>query len=71
LKFNARDILADAGRVTREEADRHAEIQYTLFEERRRKELEAKGEAEFVAGIVRLEGKVKKIAASKPKGKRK
>jgi hypothetical protein len=70
LKFNERDILKDAGRVTREEADRHAETQYSLFEERRRKELEAKGEAEFAAGIAQLEGKVKKIAASKPKGKK-
>ena len=71
LKFNERDILKDAGRATREEADRHAEAQYSLFEERRRKELEAKGEAEFAAGIVQLEGKVKKIAASKPKGEKK
>jgi len=70
LKFNERDILQDAGRVTREEADRHAETQYSLFENRRRKELEAKGEAEFAAGIVQLEGNVKKIAASKPKGKK-
>jgi hypothetical protein len=70
LKFNERDILKDAGRVTREEAARHAETQYSLFEERRRKELEAKGEAEFTADIAQLEGKVKKIAASKPKGKK-
>ena len=67
LKFNERDVLMDAGRVTREMADRHAEKQYGLFEERRRKELEAKGEAEFVAGMAQLEGKVKRIASSKKK----
>jgi len=71
LKFNERAVLNDAGRVTREDADRHAEAQYRLFEERRRKELEAQGEVEFNAGIAQLEGKVKKIAASKPKGKKK
>ena len=69
LKFNERDVLKDAGRVTREMADRHAEKQYGLFEERRRKELEAKGEAEFVAGMAQLEGKVKRIASSKKKKK--
>jgi hypothetical protein len=71
LKFNERNILKDAGRVTREQADWHAETQYSLFHERRRKKLEAKGEAEFAAGIAQLEGKVKKIAASKPKRKKK
>jgi hypothetical protein len=69
LKFNEREVLKDAGGVTRGEADRHAETQYSLFEERRRKELEAKGEAEFAAGIAQLAGKLKKIASSKPKGK--
>jgi hypothetical protein len=69
LKFNERGVLPDAGRVTREEADRHAERQYGLFEQRRRKELEAKGEAEFTAGLAQLEGEVKQIASSKPKKK--
>jgi hypothetical protein len=67
LKLNERDILKDAGRVTREEADRHTETQYSLFEQRRRKESEAKGEADFAADLAQLEGKVKKIASSKPK----
>jgi hypothetical protein len=71
LRLNERGILKDAGKVTREEADRHAETQYGMFEERRRKELEAKGEAEWSVGIAQLEGKVKKIASSKPKGKKK
>jgi hypothetical protein len=70
LKFNDRAVLGDSGRVTREEADRHAETQYKLFEERRRRELEAKAEAEFAAGLTQLEGKVQKIAATKPKRKK-
>ena len=57
--------------VTREDADRHAEAQYSLFEERRRKELQDAAEAEFIAGGGLLEGEVKKITASKPKGKKK
>jgi hypothetical protein len=71
LKFNERGVLKDTGRVTREDADRHAEAQYSLFEERRRKELEAAAEAEFIAGGGLLEGEVKKITSSKPKGKKK
>jgi hypothetical protein len=71
LKFNERGVLKDAGRVTREDADRHAETQYSLFEERRRKKLEAAAEAEFIAGSRLLEGEVKKIASSKPKRKKK
>ena len=71
LKFNERDVLKDAGRVTREDADRHAEKQYRLFEARRRKELEAAAETEFAAGLAQLEGQVKKIASAKPKGKNK
>ena len=71
LKFNERGVLKDAGRVTREDADRHAEAQYSLFEERRRKELEAAAEADFISSGGLLEGEVKKITASKPKGKKK
>jgi hypothetical protein len=70
LKFNERGILKDAGRVTREDADRQAEKQYSLFEERRRKELETKAEVEFTAGSGELEGEVKKIASSKSKGRK-
>ncbi len=70
LRFNERDVLENAGRITREEADRYAATQCTLFEERRRRELEAKGEAELAAGFAQLEGAVKKIAGSKPKGKK-
>jgi hypothetical protein len=71
LRFNEREVLTDAGRITREQTDRRAEAEYSRFEERRRKELEAKGEAEFAASLAQLDGKIKKIASSKPKGKKK
>ena len=71
LKFNEREVLRDAGGVSREDADRHAQNQYALFEDRRRKELEAQAEAEFAAGITALEQKVKKITPPQRKGKKK
>ncbi len=71
LKFNERNVLKSAGGISREDADRHAQSQYAMFEERRRTELEAKAEAEFAAGITALEQKVKKITPPKPKGKKK
>ncbi len=46
LKFNERDVLEDAGRVSKEQADTHAEAQYEEFAARRRVLLEAEG-AEF------------------------
>ncbi len=70
LKFNEREVLPDAGNVTREEAERHAEAQYSLFEQRRRQELEGKGEADLTAGLAQLEVTVKQIASSKPKKKK-
>jgi len=54
-------VLSDAGGVSREDAHRHAQSQYALFEGRRRNQLEAQAEAEFAAGITALEQKVKKI----------
>jgi hypothetical protein len=71
LKFNEREVLTHIGGVSREDADRRAQDQYALFEEQRRRELEAGAEAEFAAGITELEKKVKKIIPPKPKGKKK
>ena len=44
LRFNERDVLPDAGRTSRAEADRHAEAEYEKFAARRRELLEAEGE---------------------------
>lgn len=43
LKFNERDVLDGAGRVSKEQADAHAEDQYEAFAARRRALLEAEG----------------------------
>lgn len=46
LTFNERDVLEDAGRVSREQAETHAQMQYEQFAAKRRALLEAEG-AEF------------------------
>ena len=46
LKFNERDVLEGAGRVSKKQADAHAEGQYEQFAAQRRAMLEAEG-AEF------------------------
>lgn len=46
LKFNERDVLEGAGRVSKKQADAHAESQYEQFAAQRRALLEAEG-AEF------------------------
>jgi hypothetical protein len=51
LKFHERNVLPDAGHVTREEADRKAQAEYAAFERRRRAELEAQAEAELVREV--------------------
>ena len=67
LRFNERKVLRDAGGVSREDADRLAHKEYAAFEERRRVELEAKGEKEVTDSLKALEAKAKKVAQSKPK----
>lgn len=48
LRFNERPVLPNAGRVSREEADRLAATEYEAFAARRRSALEAEGEAETI-----------------------
>jgi hypothetical protein len=45
LKFNERDVLEGAGKMSKKQADAHAEAQYEEFAARRRALLEAEGEA--------------------------
>ncbi len=54
LRFNEREVLPDAGRVSREEADRKAQEEFDLFERRRRAEVEAKAEAELLRQVEAL-----------------
>lgn len=62
LRFNERSVLPDAGRVTREEADRKALAEYERFAERRRAALEAEGEAEIAR---QLEETARRVSARK------
>jgi hypothetical protein len=65
LNLNERAILADAGKVSREEAHALAEAEYERYAARRRAALEAQGEADLL-GLLNAE--VKKLPKSnKPK----
>ncbi len=63
LKLNEREILPDAGKVSREEAHEFAEAEYERFAARRREALEAQGEADLLR---LLDAEVKKFPR-KPK----
>lgn len=63
LRFNEREVLPDAGTMTRTDADRRAYEEYSRFEERRRLNAEDAGEAE---AIEQLEQMAKRGEESKP-----
>ncbi len=65
LRFNDRDVLPDAGRVSREIADEMAAEVYEQFSARRRLVLEDAGEAEV---LKRLEETVKRLPRVKKQG---
>ena len=56
LQFHEREVLTDAGRVRREEADAKAQREFTAFDERRRLEAEE-------AGLLQLEDVGRQAAA--------
>ncbi len=58
LQFNERSILQHAGRVSREQADTHAQQEYERFAARRRAQLEAEAEADT---LKQLEAQVKQL----------
>ena len=64
LRFNERRALPDSGRVSREQADRKAQEQYALFEQRRRAALEAQGEAELAGQLEDLAEKAQQLKAA-------
>ena len=64
LKFNERDVLDGAGRVSKKQADAQAEAQYEAFATQRRALLEAEG---AVVNVRALEDAAK--ALSKPRKK--
>lgn len=63
LRFNDRAVLPDAGRVTREQADRKAAAEYDEFSARLRAVQEAEGEAE---ALRQLEATAKKLPKREP-----
>lgn len=67
LRFNERDVLPDAGKVSREAADDKAEREYERFSERRRAAIEAEAERETFG---ELEDTAKKLE-KKPKARKK
>jgi len=48
LRFNERLVLPNAGKVSKQEAEKHAESEYEEFEKRRREYKESIGEAEYM-----------------------
>lgn len=64
LRFNERPVLHDAGRVSREEADRLAHEQYASFEDRRRIAAETVGEAEIMKQLERAASDAEMVKSS-------
>ena len=58
LRFNERQVLPDAGSVSRESADEKAQQEYERFSERRRSEIEAQAEQDLMR---ELENTAKKL----------
>lgn len=52
LRFNQRTVLPDAGKVSRDHADRHAHAEYDRFAERQRASAESKGEVDTLEALV-------------------
>ena len=51
LRFNERGVLADAGKMSREAADKKAEQEYEFFSAKRRVEMESQAEQEAIREI--------------------
>ncbi len=66
LRFNERQVLPDAGSVSRESADEKAQQEYERFSERRRTAIEAQAEQDLMR---ELEDTAKKLSKRKKKPK--
>lgn len=51
LRFNDREVLPDAGQVSKKTADAHAQAQYERFAMERRSERESQGESDAVRAL--------------------
>ena len=68
LRFNERAVLPDAGRLTREAADRKAAEEYEKFAARRRAQAEAEGEADALRQLEATAKKLPKRRKAPPTG---
>lgn len=67
LRFNDRPVLAGAGRVSRDDADRKAEQEYAAFDARRRAEREAQGEVDALRQLEQVAKALPQQRGSKKK----
>ena len=67
LAFNERDVLGNAGRVSRADADQKAAAEYVKFDARRRELAEAKGEEDALKALEDAAKKLPKRRGRKPK----
>jgi hypothetical protein len=67
LRFNERNVLENAGAVSREEADHCVTEQYVIFEKRRRAEIEARAEAEFANELEKMTKELSQTKRQAPK----
>jgi hypothetical protein len=65
LRFNERQVLPNAGKVSKKQAEDHAKAEYEHFEMRRREYKEALGEADYVK---QLEEAARLLPTGKKKG---
>jgi hypothetical protein len=67
LKFNEREVLGNAGKVRREDANERAIGEYDRFEAVRREVAEAQGEADAMKALEEVAKKLPKRRKAKPK----
>ena len=70
LRFNDRPVLPDAGTVSREAADRKAELEYERFSEPRRAAIEAQAEQEAMRELEDTAKKIEKKPKKRKKGQK-
>ena len=68
LRFNEREVLGNAGKVRREDADEKALGEFERFEVRRRREAEALGEADALQALERIAKQLPKPRGRKRRG---
>jgi len=66
LRFNERAVLADAGSVSREAADTKAEVEYDLFNRRRREAIESQAEQDALRELEATAKKLPNMKKSEP-----